>query len=212
MKKNASEKRNLSPRQKEVLDFIVSEIHRKGYPPSIREIGKFIGVKSSATAYSHLDILEKKGYVRKDPTKPRAIEIIGYRNTEFQHTSKQLRNIPLVGRIAAGQPVLAQENIEDTFPLPADFVKDENSFMLEVKGLSMKDAGILPGDFVIVKQQNNADEGDIIVALLEDEATLKRFFREADGIRLQPENSAMKPIITKDVKIIGKVIGLLRKI
>jgi repressor LexA len=212
MEKDPFEREDLSPRQREVLDFILDEVHKKGYPPSVREIGKFIGVKSSATPYNHLAVLERKGYIKRNPAKPRALEIIGFRNTEFQHTSKQLRNIPLVGRIAAGYPLLAQENIEDTFPLPADFVKDENSFMLEVKGLSMKDAGILPGDFVIIKQQNTADEGDIVAALLEDEATLKRFFREKDGIRLQPENSAMKPIITKDVKIIGKVIGLLRKI
>lgn len=205
-------KKELTKRQEEILNFIIRQVQKKGYPPSVREIGKAVGLSSSSTVHSHLTTLEEKGYLRRDPTKPRALEILGLRPLELQARTKRLRNIPLVGRIAAGTPILAQENIEDIFPLPIDFVRTENAFMLEVKGESMVGAGILSGDYVIVKQQPMADNGDIVVALMEDEATVKRFYKEKQGIRLQPENPALEPIITKDVKILGKVIGVLRKI
>lgn len=205
-------KKELTKRQEEILNFIIRQVQKKGYPPSVREIGKAVGLSSSSTVHSHLTTLEEKGYLRRDPTKPRALEILGLRPLELQARTKRLCNIPLVGRIAAGTPILAQENIEDIFPLPIDFVRTENAFMLEVKGESMVGAGILSGDYVIVKQQPMADNGDIVVALMEDEATVKRFYKEKQGIRLQPENPALEPIITKDVKILGKVIGVLRKI
>lgn len=205
-------KKELTKRQEEILNFIIRQVQKKGYPPSVREIGKAVGLSSSSTVHSHLTTLEEKGYLRRDPTKPRALEILGLRPLELQARTKRLCNIPLVGRIAAGTPILAQENIEDIFPLPIDFVRTENAFMLEVKGESMVGAGILSGDYVIVKQQPMADNGDIVVALMEDEATVKRFYKEKQGIRLQPENPALEPIITKEVKILGKVIGVLRKI
>lgn len=205
-------KKELTKRQEEILNFIIRQVQKKGYPPSVREIGKAVGLSSSSTVHSHLTTLEEKGYLRRDPTKPRALEILGLRPLELQARTKRLCNIPLVGRIAAGTPILAQENIEDIFPLPIDFVRTENAFMLEVKGESMVGAGILSGDYVIVKQQSMADNGDIVVALMEDEATVKRFYKEKQGIRLQPENPALEPIITKEVKILGKVIGVLRKI
>lgn len=206
------EKISLSKRQAEILDFIKTEIQRKGYPPSVREIGKAVGLSSSSTVHSHLAALERKGYVRRDPSKPRALEVLDFRPTELPITSKKIRNIPLVGRIAAGMPLLAQENIEDTFPLPVDFARDENCFMLKVEGESMINAGIMPDDYVIVRQQSTAEDGDIVVALIEDEATVKRFYRESDGIRLQPENPQMEPIRDRDISILGKVIGVIRRI
>lgn len=205
-------KTSLSPRQEEILNFIKSEIQRKGYPPSVREIGKAVGLSSSSTVHSHLTSLENKGYIRRDPTKPRALEVLDYRPTELPTVSKKVRNIPLIGKIAAGLPLLAQENIEDTFPLPLEFAQDENCFMLKVEGESMTQAGIMPGDYVIVKQQSVAENGNIVVALLGEEATVKTFFREEDTIRLQPQNPYMEPIRTKEVKILGKVIGVLRRL
>ncbi len=203
---------SLSSRQEEILNFIKTEIQKKGYPPSVREIGKAVGLSSSSTVHSHLTALEKKGFIRRDPTKPRALEVLDYRPTELPTISKRIRNIPLVGRIAAGVPLLAQENIEDTFPLPYEFAQDESCFMLKVEGESMIEAGIMPGDYVIVKRQSAAENGDIVVAMLGDEATVKRFFREIDTVRLQPENPFMEPIRAKEVKVLGKVIGVIRRL
>jgi repressor LexA len=195
----------LSARQASILEFIQQKLDERGYPPSVREIGEAVGLKSSSTVHAHLKQLEKKGYIHRDPTKPRAIEIMG------NHTA--IVRVPIVGRIAAGEPILAVENIEDTFPLPVSFLNTSKKvFMLAVRGSSMINAGILDGDFIIVRQQNNADDGDIVVALLGEEATVKRFFKEKTGIRLQPENDEMEPILTKDVVVLGKVTGVLRKI
>ncbi|MEW5706084.1 MAG: transcriptional repressor LexA [Actinomycetota bacterium] len=201
---------NLTKRQQQVLDFILSEINRKGYPPSIREIGKAIGLTSSSTVHSHLAALERKGYIRRDPTKPRALEVIDFRLNDRGINPEKVRNVPLVGRVAAGSPLLAQENIEDNFALPAELAS-EGTFMLRVEGSSMIEAGILDGDYLIVKQQPTADNGDIVVALLGDEATVKRFYKKGDRIVLKPENKSMEPIIAADAKIIGKAIGLIRK-
>jgi repressor LexA len=195
----------LSARQASILEFIQQKLDERGYPPSVREIGEAVGLKSSSTVHAHLKQLEKKGYIHRDPTKPRAIEIMG--------NNTAIVRVPIVGRIAAGEPILAVENIEDTFPLPVSFLNTSKKvFMLAVRGSSMINAGILDGDFIIVRQQNNADDGDIVVALLGEEATVKRFFKEKTGIRLQPENDEMEPILTKDVVVLGKVTGVLRKI
>ncbi|HHV94821.1 MAG TPA: transcriptional repressor LexA [Firmicutes bacterium] len=205
--------RELTERQREVLEFIKERVRRKGYPPSVREIGEAVGLRSSSTVHGHLRRLESKGYIRRDPTKPRAIEIIDDEPpAEIPITMKELVSVPIVGSVTAGQPILAVENIEDYVPLPRDFASDGTTFMLRVKGDSMIQVGILDGDYVIVRQQPDATNGDIVVALLEDEATVKRFYREADHIRLQPENPLYEPIITTDVHILGKVIGVLRRI
>ncbi|RQD77981.1 MAG: transcriptional repressor LexA [Candidatus Syntrophonatronum acetioxidans] len=199
----------LSPRQKEIFEFIKDEVLKKGYPPSVREIGKAVGLSSSSTVHAHLSQLEKKGYIRKDPTKPRAIEVL--EDQEFLY-SRDISSVPVVGNVTAGQPILAEENITDYFPLPKDLVHESTVFMLSVEGDSMINAGILSGDYVIVKQQSTANNGDIVVALLEDEATVKRFYQEGDSLRLQPENDFFEPILTREAKILGKVIGLFRKI
>lgn len=197
--------KNVSKKQLEILDFIKSEVLKKGYPPSVREICAALGLRSTSTVHGHLIRLEKYGYIRRDPTKPRAIEILDNpKNREFV-------NIPIVGTIAAGTPILATENIEDTFPVPVDYVNNDTVFMLKVKGESMIEAGIFNKDLILVRQQNDAENGDIVVALIEENATVKRYFLENDHVRLQPENSAMSPIIVKDVSILGKVIGLFRK-
>ncbi len=198
---------DLTDRQVAIINYIKKEIKTKGYPPSVREIGEAVGLSSSSTVHNHLNQLESRGYIKRDPTKPRAIEVID-RNLR---PNKEMVNVPIVGRVTAGSPILAVENIEDTFPLPMDFIKSEDVFILNVKGDSMIEAGILDGDLVIVRKQNTARNGDIVVALLEDEATVKRFYKENNYIRLQPENSNYEPIITKDVLILGKVIALLRK-
>jgi repressor LexA len=201
---------DLNSRQIQILDFIRKEIKQKGYPPAVREIGEAVGLSSSSTVHNHLNVLEDKGYIRRDPTKPRAIEVlIGNDNSM---PKKELINVPIVGRVTAGQPILAVENVEDTFPLPKDFVRNENVFMLTVRGESMIEAGILDEDYVLVRQQNTARNGDIIVALIDDEATVKRFFKERDHIRLQPENQYMEPILVKDVVVLGKVIGVFRRL
>jgi len=197
----------LSEKQKKILEFIKKELHQKGYPPSVREICDAVGFKSTSTVHGYLERLEKKGVIRRDPTKPRAIEIL--EDTTFI-SKKELVNVPIVGKVTAGQPILAVENIEDTFPLPVEYVHNSKVFMLNVVGESMINAGILDGDRVIVRQQNYASNGDIVVALLDDEATVKRFYKEKDHIRLQPENPYMDPIIVHEVKILGKVIGLFR--
>ena len=203
---------NLSPRQREILDFIMSEIEKKGYPPSVREIANAVDLRSPSTVHSHLNTLEELGYIRKDPTKPRTIEVLV---GEFSNNrpQKEMINVPMVGKVTAGQPILAVENIEDFFPLPIDYIRGAQNheiFMLRVAGNSMIEAGILDGDYVIVRKQSHASNGDIVVALLEEEATVKRFFKEKDYFRLQPENSAMAPIIVEDLQILGKVIGVYR--
>lgn len=198
---------DLSERQKAILSFIKKEIKTRGYPPAVREIGEAVGLSSSSTVHSHLNHLESKGYIKRDPTKPRAIEVVDFN----AYSQSDIVNIPVLGRVTAGEPILAFENYEESFPLPLDFVKTDNVFMLTVKGDSMVNAGILDGDLVIVKKDSTARNGEIVVALLEDEATVKRFYREKDHIRLQPENDNYEPIITRDVSILGKVIGLVRR-
>ncbi|MFS8651132.1 MAG: transcriptional repressor LexA [Caldibacillus sp.] len=203
---------NLSKRQREILDFIKRSVREKGYPPSVREIGKAVGLSSSSTVHGHLARLEAKGLIRRDPTKPRAIEILD--NNPVIEADFNVRKVPVVGRVTAGQPITAIENIEDYFPLPENIAPGgDQVFMLEVIGDSMIEAGILDGDYVIVRQQQTAENGDIVVAMTEDdEATVKRFYKENNYIRLQPENSTMDPIIVTNVTILGKVIGVYRKI
>jgi len=202
----------VSNRQSAILEFIKNEVREKGYPPSVREIGEAVGLASSSTVHGHLERLEKKGFIRRDPTKPRAIEILGADDSisAFAHT---ISRVPLIGRVTAGVPITAVENIEDYFPLPNHFVKDDDIYMLNVVGESMIDAGILDGDMVIVRQQSTANNGEIVVAMTEeDEATVKTFYKEKDHVRLQPENSSMKPIRLNHVTILGRVIGLFREI
>lgn len=202
----------LSKRQQDILNFIKKEVQDKGYPPSVREIGEAVGLASSSTVHGHLARLESKGLIRRDPTKPRAIEI---RDMEDEMTPRiSAVNVPIIGKVTAGQPITAIENVEDYFPLPERYVApDEQVFMLEVMGDSMIEAGILDGDYVIVRQQQSANNGEIVVAMTEDdEATVKRFFKEKDYIRLQPENSTLEPIIVRNVSILGKVIGVYRNI
>ncbi|MBO9610325.1 MAG: transcriptional repressor LexA [Paenibacillaceae bacterium] len=202
----------ISNRQQSILDFIKNEVKDKGYPPSVREIGEAVGLASSSTVHGHLERLEKKGMIRRDPTKPRAIEILGEDEAASVY-SLSVARVPLIGKVTAGAPITATENIEDYFPLPSHFVGDNQVFMLSVSGESMIEAGIRNGDYVIVKQQNTANNGEIVVAMTdEDEATVKTFYKERDHIRLQPENDAMEPIRLKNVTILGKVIGLFRDI
>ncbi len=202
---------DLNQKQLDILNYIKMEVNRKGYPPSIREICEAVGFKSTSTVHGYLSKLEEKGYIRRDATKPRTIEILNSDSIGDLSYNKETTNVPVVGRITAGEPILAVENIEDMFPLPTDFTYDSDTFMLVVKGESMIEAGILNNDYVIVNQQSIAANGDIVVALIEDEATIKRFYKETDHIRLQPENSLMEPILLKDVVILGKVIGVFRK-
>lgn len=192
-----------------ILDFIKSEVEVKGYPPSVREIAKAVGLASSSTVHGHLERLEKKGYIRRDPTKPRAIEIV---DVDENIQKDRARYAPVIGKVTAGLPITAIENIEEYTPVPSSIAKtSDNLFILNVEGDSMVNAGIYDGDKVIVKQQNTAENGDIVVAMTEDnEATIKRFFKEKDHIRLQPENDALEPIILDNVTILGKVIGLYR--
>lgn len=199
----------LTEKQKRVLKYIEQEVSRCNYPPSVREIGKALGISSTATVHAYLDILESKGYIARMKTKPRAIQLL--RNTEGDPEMKCLF-APLVGKIAAGTPVLAQENLEGYFPVPEQLYAGEGCFVLKVSGKSMIGAGIDENDYVIIRQQSTADNGDIIAALLEDEATVKRYFREKEGYRLQPENEAYEPIIVNEVEILGKVIGLFRNV
>jgi SOS regulatory protein LexA len=204
-------RRELTRRQHEILDYIRSEIHRRGFPPSVREIGEAVGLSSSSTVHSHLAALEKKGFIRRDPSKPRALEVLDYRDTERAVDYGAVQAVPVVGSVAAGAPILAAENIEQTVPLPAEFAGDA-TFILRVRGESMIDAGILDGDFVVVHQQPTADDGDIVVAMIDDDATVKRFFRESGRIRLQPENPSMDPIYAREVTVLGKVIALFRRV
>ncbi|KYC60779.1 MAG: transcriptional repressor LexA [Heyndrickxia coagulans] len=200
----------LSKRQQAILDFIKHEVKTKGYPPSVREIGQAVGLASSSTVHGHLARLESKGLIRRDPTKPRAIEILDH---DEEIPAQNVVNVPIVGKVTAGIPITAVENIEEYFPLPEHFVpSDESVYMLEIEGDSMVDAGILNGDYVIVRSQQTASNGDIVVAMTdENEATVKRFFKEKDYFRLQPENQTMEPIILKNVTILGVVIGLYRQ-
>ncbi|OHW62853.1 LexA repressor [Andreesenia angusta] len=202
---------DLSAKQSAILEFIKSEISKKGYPPSVREICVAVGLKSTSTVHSHLEKLEGLGYIKRDASKPRTIEVMDSGNEGFVY-KKETIDIPVLGRVAAGEPLLATENIEDVFPMPVDFVPKGESFMLKVKGDSMINAGIYDKDFILVKHQSSAESGDIVVALLGSEATVKRFFKEKDHIRLQPENDYMAPILAKEVTIVGKVVGLFRKI
>lgn len=207
----------LSEKQQLIIDFVNSQVEEKGYPPSVREICKAVGFKSTSTVHAYLEKLEKDGLIHKDPTKPRAIKVVGskktapVRNIESYVSRRELVDVPIIGKVTAGQPILAVENIEDTFPLPVNFVQNSTAFMLKVQGDSMIEAGIFDRDLVLVKQQATATNGDIVVALIEDEATVKTFYREKDHIRLQPENQYLDPIIVKDnVSILGKVIGVFR--
>ncbi|HZJ82317.1 MAG TPA: transcriptional repressor LexA [Clostridia bacterium] len=197
----------INENQEKVLKFIKQMVVEQGYPPSVREICKGVGIASTSTVHGHLEKLEKAGFIRKDPTKPRAIEILD----ETTHLpKKELVNVPIIGRVTAGHPILAVENIEDSFPIPAEYLHNGDAFMLAISGHSMVDAGILDGDYVIVRQQEYAENGDRVVALIEDEATVKTFYKESSYFRLQPENSSMAPIIVQDVRILGKVIGVIR--
>lgn len=199
----------LTPRQREILEYIRAQIRERGYPPSVREIGQAIGLSSSSTVHGHLARLEEKGYLRRDPDKPRAIEVTDQRQLRQQ----RFIHVPLIGRVTAGLPILAVENIEDTYPLPHDLVGASEAFMLRIEGDSMVGAGIHDGDLVVVRPQETARNGEIVVAMVGDEeATVKRFFREGNHVRLQPENPARAPIVTRDVRILGKVVGLYRHI
>ena len=201
----------LTPRQKQILNFIKKEVKHKNYPPSVREIGNEVGLSSSSTVHSHLNTLEKKGFIRRDPTKPRAIEILE-QGQSLPREKEDVVRIPVLGQVAAGSPILAEENIEDYFPVPADLVKDDQVFMLQIRGDSMEKAGIFHDDYVIVRQQNSAVDNDIVVALLEDEATVKRFIKKKDHVLLKAENDLYEPIIARNVLVLGKVIGLFRRI
>ena len=198
----------ISSKQKEILEYIKQEILNKGYPPAVREICEAVNLKSTSSVHAHLEALEKNGYIRRDATKPRAIEII---DDNFNLVRREVVNVPIVGTVAAGQPVLAVENIEGYFPIPAEFMPNEQSFMLKVKGESMVNAGIFDGDQVLVKQQSTASDGDIVVALVDEGATVKTFYKEKGYYRLQPENDSMDPIIIRgDLQILGKVFGVFR--
>ncbi|MDM5320091.1 transcriptional repressor LexA [Bacillus altitudinis] len=202
----------LSKRQLDILTFIKEEVKSKGYPPSVREIGVAVGLASSSTVHGHLARLETKGLIRRDPTKPRAIEVLD--EEEMNIPKNAVMNVPVIGKVTAGLPITAVENVEEYFPLPETFAApDEQVFMLEIMGESMIDAGILDKDYVIVRQQSTANNGDIVVAMTEeDEATVKRFYKEDTHFRLQPENPSMEPIILQNVSILGKVIGVFRHI
>lgn len=204
--------KKLSKRQLDILDFIKREVRDKGYPPSVREIGLAVGLASSSTVHGHLARLESKGLIRRDPTKPRAIEVMNLEEDTIP--TQRVVNVPLVGKVTAGSPITAIENVEEYFPLPERLASsDEAVFMLEIMGDSMIEAGILNGDYVIVKQQQSANNGEIVVAMTdEEEATVKRFFKEQNHVRLQPENSSMAPIILNSVSILGKVIGVYRQV
>ena len=194
-------------KQLEIYEFIKDQINEKGYPPSVREICAAVGLKSTSTVHGHLERLEKKGLIKRDPTKPRTIEVI-----ENSLNRKEMIHVPIIGTITAGLPILAVENIEDTFPLPVNYIKSNKElFILKVRGESMIEAGILDGDLSIIEKANSAQNGDIVVALIDNEATLKRFFKEKDYIRLQPENKNMLPIIVPECQVLGKLVGIYRQ-
>ena len=197
----------ITAKQQEILEYIKETILKKGYPPAVREICEAVNLKSTSSVHSHLETLERNGYIRRDPTKPRTIEII---DDCFNLARREVVNVPLLGTVAAGMPLLAQENIENYFPIPTEMLPDKEVFMLRVKGDSMIEAGIFNGDLIFVEKTVTAENGEIVVALLDDSATVKRFYKENGHYRLQPENDAMDPIITETVEILGKVIGLVR--
>jgi len=197
----------ITPKQQEILEYIKETILKKGYPPAVREICEAVNLKSTSSVHSHLETLEEKGYIRRDPTKPRTIEII---DDCFNLTRREVVNVPILGTVAAGQPLYAEENIENYYPIPSDLLPNAETFMLRVRGNSMINAGILEGDQIIVEHCPTAQNGEIVVALVDDSATVKRFFKENGHYRLQPENDSMDPIIVDHVEILGKVIGLFR--
>lgn len=197
----------ISAKQQEILEYIKSQILERGFPPAVRDICEAVHLKSTSSVHSHLETLEKNGYIRRDPTKPRAIEIL---DDSFNFTRREMVNVPIVGRVAAGEPLLAEQNIEEYFPIPMDFMPNKQTFMLKVKGESMINAGILDGDYVLVEERKTAHNGEMIVALVDDGATVKRFYKEEGIIRLQPENDTTEPIIVPDCTILGKVIGVFR--
>ena len=197
----------ITKKQEEILEYIKDQIMNRGFPPAVREICEAVNLKSTTSVHAHLETLEKNGYIRRDPTKPRAIEIL---DDSFNMVRRELVNVPVVGRVAAGEPILATENVESYFPIPAEYVPKNPTFMLTVKGDSMINAGIFSGDHLLIEQKSTAENGEIIVALLDDSATVKTFYKEDGHYRLQPQNDAMEPIITDDVQILGKVIGVFR--
>ena len=197
----------ISAKQREILEYLKSQIVNRGYPPAVREICEAVKLKSTSSVHSHLETLEKNGYIRRDPSKPRAIEII---DDGFNLTRREVVNVPIVGTITAGQPILAVENLDGYFPIPTEYMPNEETFMLRVKGESMINAGIFDGDKILVQRQSTASNGDIVVALIEDSVTVKTFYKENGYYRLQPENDTMDPIIVPELNILGKVIGLFR--
>ena len=201
------EEKPISKKQEEILNYIKNEILERGFPPAVREICQAVGLKSTSSVHSHLESLERNGYIRRDPTKPRAIEIL---DESFNMIRREMVNVPIIGTVAAGQPILAEQNIEEYFPLPASMLPNKQTYILEVKGESMINAGIFDGDYIMVRQQNVASNGEMIVALVDDSATVKTFYKENGHYRLQPENDSMDPIIVDDVQILGKVCGVFR--
>ena len=197
----------ITAKQQEILEYIKQEILQRGYPPAVREICEAVKLKSTSSVHAHLETLEKNGYIRRDPTKPRAIEIV---DDTFNLQRREMVNVPIVGRVAAGQPILATENVENYFPIPVEMMPNCQTFMLRVQGESMINAGILDGDLILVQQQSTARNGDMVVALVEDSATVKTFYKENGHFRLQPENDFMDPIIVPEVTILGKVFGVFR--
>ena len=197
----------ITEKQSEILEYIKAQILERGFPPAVREICEAVHLKSTSSVHSHLETLEKNGYIRRDPTKPLAIEML---DDAFNLTRREMAQVPIVGRVAAGEPLLAEQNIEDYFPIPVERLPNNQTFLLQVKGESMINAGILNGDYILVEQTPSASNGEVVVALVEDGATVKRFFKENGHYRLQPENDTMDPIIVDEVTIVGKMIGLLR--
>lgn len=197
----------ISAKQKEILEYIKSQILERGFPPAVRDICEAVHLKSTSSVHSHLETLEKNGYIRRDPTKPRAIEIL---DDTFNLLRREVTNVPILGRVAAGEPIFAEQNIENYFPIPVEMLPNSATFLLKVRGESMVNAGILDGDMVLIKECSDASNGDMVVALIEDSATVKTFYKEDGHIRLQPENDFMEPIIVDDVAILGKVIGVFR--
>src|SRR4051794_37215795 len=203
--------KDLTKRQQEIFDFIKKYSAKYGYPPTVRDIGKAVGLASSSTVHAHLSNLEKVGLLRRDPSKPRAIELLDKATDAVKQLVTTPEGLPLVGQVAAGQPILAEENIEDYVPVPQAVGGEDGEYVLRIKGESMKNAGILEGDLVVVRPQDTATDGEIVVALVGEEATVKRFYRESDHIRLQPENETLEPIRSKEVRVLGRVVGLLRR-
>lgn len=199
--------RKISEKQREILEYIKQEILQRGYPPAVREICEAVHLKSTSSVHSHLETLEKNGYIRRDPTKPRAIEIL---DDDFNLTRREVVNVPLIGHVAAGEPILAEQNIQDYFPIPVEYMPNAETFMLKVKGESMINAGIFDGDTVLVQRQPDAGNGDMVVALVDDSATVKTFYKEDGYYRLQPENDSMDPIIVDHCEVLGKVFGVFR--